>query len=139
MARVFGVPRRAVAAAALCLLSAAAGCSGPEKVDVSGFSPGACRAAAASVQDVDATLTALRDKDLSPKVAGNRLKLSQDVLLAARNDADPVVAEAITNLVTALGFLRISVDSNNYDGSQVGDARIPLEALVKACTPGPQG
>lgn len=128
------LPRLAVAVGAVCLLTVSSGCSGPEKVDVEGFTPGACRDAAPTVQDIDETLIAADEEDVTPKEAGDQLKTAQDELLTVRDSAAPELAQAITDLVTALGFFRISVDSNNYDGTQVADARVPFDALVQRCT-----
>ncbi len=128
------LPRLAVAAGTLCLLAGTSGCSGPEKVDVEGFAPGACRDAAPTVQDIDETLIGADEKDLSPREAADQLKTAQDELLAVRDSAEPPLAQAITDLVTALGFFRISVDSNNDDGTLVADARAPFDALVTRCT-----
>ncbi|MGI8536067.1 MAG: hypothetical protein ACR2K2_06115 [Mycobacteriales bacterium] len=129
-----GLPRWAVWAGIAGLLAVTSGCSGPERVNVDGFAPGACRDAAPTVQDIDEALIAADEEDVTPKEAGVQLKTAQDQLLQVRDSADAPLAQAITDLVTALGFFRISVDSNSYDGTQVADARVPFDALVQRCT-----
>jgi hypothetical protein len=116
-----------------------AGCSSQERVDVEGFAPGPCADAADTLVRLDETLIETADEEISPAEADMRLEIFQDELLMVRDSAQPPLTQTFTDLVTALGFFRISVDSNNYDGSQVGDARIPFDALVRACTPDPPG
>ncbi len=108
-------------------------------MDVDGFAPGPCADAADTVVRLDETLIEVADKDISPAEADMRLEVFQDELLTVRDSTQPPLSQTFTDLVTSLGYFRISVDSNGYDGSQVGDTRIPFDALVKACTPDPQG
>ncbi len=119
---------------AACLLTGTAACSGPERIDVGGFAPGACTDAVDTVKDIDEALIGVEEGDLTPQEAEERLEVAQDELKPVRDGAEPPLDQTMTDLVTALGFFRISVDSNNYDGSQVADARVALDALVQRCT-----
>lgn len=123
----------AAAGGVLCLLIGTSGCSGPERVDVEGFAPGPCQDAATTVEDIDETLLDAEAEDLGPREAGDRLKAAQDELKPIRDAATDPLGQTVTDLITALGFFRISVDSNNYDGSQIADVRTALDALVQRC------
>lgn len=123
------------AAAVLALVGVVTGCSGSgDELDVDGFSEGACRDLAATAQEVDTTLREVADEDIAAREAADRLRAAQDELKPVRDRADEPVSAAVTELVTRIGFFRISVDSNNYDGSQVEDVRTALEELASACT-----
>lgn len=131
--RLRPAPPWAVTAGVVCLLAVTSGCSGAERVDVEGFAPGACTDAASTVQDIDETLIGIDEEDLTPEEAGEQLKAAQDVLKPIRDAAEAPRGQTITDLITSLGFFRISVDSNSYDSSKVGDARVALDNLVEQC------
>ncbi len=126
--------RRAVRAAACAFVAVAAlsACSS-EELDVEGFAPGTCTEVAPVLQDVDETLRQVGDEDLAPPEAGQRFQAAQEQLKAALDAAQEPVGATVTDLVTSLGFFRIAVDSNNYDGSQDADVRTALDALAQEC------
>lgn len=126
--------RAAAVLAAACTLAACTG-SGDE-LDVEGFAEGACSEVAGTAQEVDEVLRQVADEDLAPEEAGDRLKAAQDELKAARDDAEQPVSRALTELVTRIGFFRIAVDSNSYDGSQVEPVRTALDDLAQECRGG---
>ena len=122
------------AATAVLLGAALTGCTGSgDELDVDGFSSGACSELAPTLQEVDEALREVADEDLEPRKAADRFKAAQEDLKAQGASAAEPVREPLTELVTSLGFFRISVDSNNYDGTQVGAAREKLDALAAAC------
>ena len=129
------VPRRRAARAASVLLVATAALSAcsSEQLDVEGFMPGTCTDVAPVLQDLDQTLREVGNEDITPAEAGQRFQAAQESLKTARETAQDPVAASVTELVTQLGFFRISVDSNNYDGSQDADARTALDALAAEC------
>ena len=124
--------------AAATVLTVAAGLpacsgSGAEELDIEGFAPGACTEIAPTLEDVDETLREVQDEAIEPREAADRFKAAQATLKEQGARAPEQVKQSVTELVTSLGFFRIAVDSNNYDGSQVDDARSQLEALAEAC------
>ena len=123
-------PVRATAGAAVlaCVLTA---CSSDE-LDVDGFSAGACTDLAPTLQDVDEALREVGDENLQPGEAGDRFQAAQEVLKPVVEAGDEL-AEPVQELITRLGFFRIAVDSNNYDGTQDADVRTALDALVQEC------
>lgn len=127
--------RRSRSASALLLVAFLTGCTGSgDELDVTGFSAGACRDLAPTAQQVDRTLREAADEDIEPRAAAERLRDAQEELKPLRQEAAQPVSTAITELITRIGFFRISVDSNNYDGSQVDDVRKALDALAQECT-----
>ena len=135
MSRARVRPLRAAAAlAAACALAACTG-SGDE-LDVEGFAEGACSELTGTAQEVDEVLREVSDEDIEPDEAGDRLRKAQEELKPVREDAEQPVSRAITELITRMGFFRISVDSNSYDGSQVQDVRTALDDLAQECRGG---
>lgn len=119
-----------LAAAALC------GCTSAEELDVDGFAPGACTDLVPTLQDVDEALHQVEDEDLSPREAADRLKTAQDALTSVGGSADEPLSASVKELVTQLGFFRIAVDSNSYDGGQDADIRAALEGVAQDCREG---
>ena len=125
------------AAATALVCAALTGCTGSsDELDVEGFSSGPCTEIAPTLQDVDEVLREVGDDDVSPREAADRFKAAQAALKPQGEAAPAPVKQAVTDLVASLGFFRISVDSNNYDGTQVGDVRAKLEALADTCRQG---
>lgn len=129
-ARVRTVRATAVLAAA-CALAACTG-SGDE-LDVEGFAEGACSELKEPLQEVDEALRQVEDEDLAPKDAAAQFAELQKTLKAQAEQAEGEVGPAVTELVTSLGFFRISVDTNSYDGSQDEAVRTELEAVAETC------
>ena len=126
--------RSTVAAAAVSLLVPLAGCTGSgDELDVDGFSPGACSDVASTLQEIDSALRELDGEDVAPQEVGQRFREAQATLKERTASAQDPVGASATELVTRLGFFRIAVDSNSYDGSQAEDVRTALEALAEDC------
>lgn len=123
--------RAAAALLAACTLAACTG-SGDE-LDVEGFAEGTCSDLKEPLQDVDEALRQVADEDLAPKDAAARFAELQKTLKAQAEQAEGEVGPAVTELVTSLGFFRISVDTNGYDGSQDEAVRTELEAVAETC------
>ena len=119
--------------AVVLLLSGCTDGSGQEALDLEGLSSGPCADVVSTLEKVDESLRAVADDDLAPEQAAERFRAAQDELVPAAEGADPSVRPAITELVTRLGFFRISVDSNNYDETDLDDVRTALTALVEDC------
>ena len=109
-----------------------AGCSSDE-LDVDGFAPGACTDVAPALQDLDQALREYAGEDLSRPRAAAEFEAAQDELLAAAPEADAPVQEAMTALVTDLGFLRVATDNELEDTAPQEDARASLGALAQRC------
>ena len=112
-----------------------AGCSSDE-LDVDGFAPGACTDVAPELQALDQALRDYAAEDLSAPRAGAEFEAAQDALLAASADAGAPVQEAMTTLVTELGFLRVATDNELDDAAPQEDARTALDALAQECRAG---
>jgi hypothetical protein len=119
--------------AAVLLLSGCTDDSGQQALDLEGLSSGPCADVVTTLEDVDESLRAVAEEDLAPEQAAERFRAAQDALQPAAEEVDGSVRPAITELVTRLGFFRISVDSNNYDQADVADVRAALTALVEDC------
>ncbi len=118
-------------ACAVALVAALSGCSS-EGLDVDGFSAGACTDMAPTLQEVDEALREVGDEDIEPRAAADRFRAAQEVLKPVL-DSDADVAEQVRELVTRLGFFRLSVDSNSYEAKQDDDVRTALDSLAEAC------
>lgn len=121
---------RRTAGAAL-LLAALTGCSS-DALDVEGFTAGACTDIAPTLEEVDEALREVGDEDIEPRAAAERFRAAQDALKPVVESGD-ALAEDVQALVTRLGFFRIAVDSNNYDGDQDADVRTALDDLADTC------
>lgn len=124
------VVRVVTAAATAVLLTACTGASA-EGVDLGGLDSGPCRDVVGTLEDVAADLRAVGEQEITPREAADRFAAAQDVLKPAATQAQ--VGESITELVTRLGFFRISVDSNEYDGGEDAKVRAALQALAEDC------
>lgn len=118
-------------AGAVVLLAGLAACSS-DGLDVDGFAAGACSDLAPTLQEVDEVLRQVGDGDLEPRAAADRFRDAQEVLKPVVESGDQVAAD-VQELVTRLGFFRIAVDSNNYDGEQDEDVRTALDGLAETC------
>lgn len=122
--------RLLVMASTALLVSACSG-SSYDGVDLDGLDEGPCTPVVGTLEEVDADLRGLADEELTPEQAGKRFASVQDDLADARVGAE--VEPAVTDLITALGFFRVSVDSLTYDGDDAGRVRTSLGALADAC------
>lgn len=122
--------RLAVPLLAVALLTA--GCSDQE-LDVEGLAPGPCSTLGPVLQDVDGALREVEDDDLEPGEAGRRFAQAQAALQEQEGEASDDVAPALVELRRQLGLYRISVDSNEYDGSQAEPVAAAVEDVLTAC------
>ena len=124
-----------VAAVAVAVTVLLVGCTGSSEdaVDLDGLESGPCSDLVGTLEDVDAGLQAVGDEDITPREAAKRFQAAQEVLKPAVASAETPVAESITELVTRLGFFRISVDTNSYDGAEDAKVRGALRALAEQC------
>jgi Tfp pilus assembly protein PilP len=130
---------RTACRAAACLLAvvtALSACSSGAELDLEGFAPGACSTVAPTLQQIDAALREVDDEELSPSQAADRFRTAQDELKSSAPSAAAQVRPAITELVTRLGFYRITVDSNGDVAAQADEVRTALEALAEDCRQG---
>ena len=108
------------------------GCSA-DGLEVDGFAPGACTDVAPALVDLDTALRDYSGGDLSAPRAGAEFEAAQDELLAASESADPPVQEAMTALVTDLGFLRVATDNELDAEAPQQDVRTSLGAIAEQC------
>ena len=128
------LPARPAARLGTLLLTAVllAGCSSDE-LDVDGFAPGACTDIAPALQELDQALRGYAGEDLSRPRAAAEFEAAQDELLAAAPAADAPVQEAMTELVTNLGFLRVATDNELDDDGPQQDAQASLGKRAQRC------
>lgn len=114
-----------------------AGCSGDDGPDQPGpeaFAAGTCRQLADPVLALGRDLRKLGDSKAPPMDVRNRIRDEQkkvrDVLPSAPADLMPVVQD----LVTAVGVVRLSSDTNSYEPSLSTKALAAYDALVARCT-----
>lgn len=120
-------------AAAAVLLVALTSCSSDDGLDVDGFSPGTCTTVAGTLQDIDRTLHQVDQDELSAEQAAERLKAAQQVLAPAGRTAQTPVSASVVELVTRMGFFRVSVDTNTYASRQRDDVASALDTLAQDC------
>lgn len=108
-------------------------CSSAEELDVDGFAPGACQDMTSTLLDVDETLRGLADEDLEAAQAGDRFQAAQERLKPFRDSADAAISTSVSELVTRMGFFRVSLDTGTYDDAQDADVRTALDALAQDC------
>lgn len=127
-------PRRPVLPVALAVSAAVllSGCSGSsyEEVDLDGLAA-ACEDLRAPLQDVDAGLRELADDEAAHEQTAERFSAVQDDLTSAA--AEPAVQPAVTELVTRLGFYRVSVDAAGDPEAEAARVREALAALAEDC------
>lgn len=126
-------------AAAAAVLAATVSCtpkpapSQPETVD---FAAGTCRQAAPAVLGIGRLLGEVRTRARSAREVNAELTMQQSRLRKLLPAADSRARAPLQDLVTAVGFFRIGVDSNTLQSSQVQAATDAQQALVRACTGG---
>ena len=128
-------PTRSVATlvAALGTAVLVTGCTSSSEagVDLEGLDSGPCSALVGTLEDVDNQLRGVADDEISPEQAAERFLTVQDDLAAAEVGSE--VQPAVTELITSLGFFRVSVDSNSYDDDEATRVRTALAALAEDC------
>jgi hypothetical protein len=97
------------------------------------FQAGACRSAAEDVQGL--AKLAKRANGAKTVASKDRAELrDRQVRLAKlRADADPGVRQPLSNLVTAIGFVRVTPNTAEFDPKVLGDMDKARRALQKAC------
>jgi hypothetical protein len=107
------------------------GCT-DDGLDVGGLPDGACSDVSPALVDVDRVLRELGEDEVEPREAASAFADAQEVVEPAESTGG-AVGEALVELRRQLGLFRISVDSNEYDGSQDEDVRGALDAVLSAC------
>ena len=132
------VPGNATRAAALALAGVVAlgACSDGAELDLEGLAPGTCTDLAPTLMDIDETLRQVANEQITAQEAEQRLEAAQDAVKATGEAAQDRVGASVTELVTRIGFYRIAVDSNNYDGSQDAAVQEALSTLAADCRTG---
>jgi hypothetical protein len=128
----------AAALAASMAVGAAAGCSGGSGLDQaspSAFRHGACRQAAKPILDVGDRIHAVAQGDVSPKKAEKPLTNDQKKLIKITKGADGATQHHLQDLVTAIGFYRIGVDTKLFKKDERTGVAKAQRALVRFCAP----
>jgi hypothetical protein len=104
---------------------------------VADFSAGVCRQAAPAVLDIGRLVQQVAQSRQKPGKAAPALTTDQGMLRKLPAAAEPAVRARLDGLVTAVGFLRINLDSNAYQRNQLTDVRDAQQSLVHVCTTAP--
>lgn len=121
--------------AVLVVVAIVAGCSsGPDLPAPEAFAPGVCRTIAEPVIAIGSSAWSVRHDNEPPAKAAVALREPQRRLINARDQATPPLRDAVQDLVTAIGFLRLHVDSHTYDTQQLTDVDAATSRLIARCT-----
>lgn len=114
----------------------AAGCSGSSfhQPPVSQFHPGSCRTAAPAILAIGTSVHDLAGKDMAPREAAPALTKNQRALVGVVNGAPEPAKGRLQDLVTAIGFYRIGVDSNSDNGKQLANLQRAQRSVITFCT-----
>ena len=135
------VPSRGPSALAVCtaLLTACSGSSagasaGPKQPAASTFAAGTCRTAAPDILEIgkDAYRLGKGPEIAKPVVAS--LTSAQDRLSAISDAAEPAYKPAFTQLVVAVGLIRLQAHVGSYRQQQGDHLVSSYDAVVTACT-----
>lgn len=120
-------------AAALGIALVVTGCTGSsdEGVDLEGLGSGPCAPLVAALENVNTELRGLADDEATPEQAAERFVSVQDELAEA--EVATGLEPAVTELITSLGFFRVSVDANTDEGDEVARVRAALGAVKEDC------
>ena len=120
-----------------CCLTALAGCSQGSSFSqpkATAFHEGTCRTVATQVLEIGRDARKLGTTASPPADVRDRLKQSQEALIAIQPTADPAIVAPLAKLVVSIGLLRLRSDGNTYApdlGTAVSQA---YDAVVAACT-----
>jgi hypothetical protein len=117
-----------------------AGCTTHRDTDrhrVADFAAGVCRQAAPAVLDIGRLVRQVEQSHQKPGDAEPAMTKDQAILRRLPAAAEPSVRTRLDVLITAIGFLRINLDSNAYQRKQLDDVRDAQQALEAVCTTQP--
>lgn len=111
------------------------GCTGSGAGDPppSRFAAGTCRQAAAPTIAVGKLLDDVAHHHKTPKEIEPAISREQSRLRALLATAGPAT-QPVQDLITAIGFFRISLDSGTYGASRLTDVTSAREGLIRYCT-----
>ncbi len=116
------------------LLLAACTPGAPDEPSLGSFTAGTCRQAAPALIRIDRLVHRVRDQHKKPKAIESEMTAAQRQLRAVRPGADATANRSITQLVSDVGLLRISLDTNNYSPARLDQVSRSQQATVKYCT-----
>jgi hypothetical protein len=130
---------RAVSTAALALAAAAlaGACSGPAKPafarpNPDEFRTGTCHDAAPAILTVGDIGTRLAGATAVPDPDSKSLTTQQKTLMGLRTAAE--LSQPVNDLVVAIGFVRLRVDSHTYDDPKLMAAVVDAQQkVVRSC------
>jgi hypothetical protein len=120
----------------LCAAGLLAGCTakGPDQPKVSDFAAGTCRSAAPAVLKVGAAVYDVQHRDKKPESVSSTLRQAQSALRALPPAEDTALRETLQNLIAAVGFFRIGVDSHTFSPKRTSELASAQRAVVARCT-----
>jgi hypothetical protein len=124
------------AAALAAVAFAGAGCTGGKKEQLlrpglDQFHTGTCYDAAPTILAVGDLAIRLRSASQVSTVDQTTLDTGQKELRKLRTSAE--LEQPVTDLVTAIGFVRLRVDSHSYDKKLMQDLLTAEQQVVKRC------
>lgn len=106
----------------------------PDEPPLSSFTAGACRQAAPALISIDRLVHRVRDQHTKPQAVEAAMTAAQRGLRAVPPGADAAVDRSIRQLVSDVGLLRISLDTDNYRPARLDRVSRSQQATVKYCT-----
>ncbi len=110
---------------------------GPAQPPAARFAAGTCQRAAPAVLSVGRLIYDVRDRHAKPSSVAPEIGKAQQELRALARPSDKALGGRLQNLVTAIGFFRIGVDSNTFTPQRATNVDNAQQALVTFCTKAP--
>ena len=127
------------AAAPTCVLMALllVACTGSDSRDLpeaEEFAAGACREAAPAVLALDRHARAILEDGADAADLRRALREQQD-RLRPLSEGEDQVSTALQDLVGSVGFLRVAVDTDALDASEVSEVNDAVDRVIAVCVP----
>ncbi len=128
----------------LCALLVAGGCAActspatPQPTStptprIQQFAAGTCRSAAGNILALGDIARRLTGQATVPVADQTALRTYQKSLIRILPTANPATRQPLQDLITAIGFVRIRVDSNNYQPALMNDMAQAQASVQSAC------
>ena len=121
-------------AAFLSACSGSSGDSGPKQPATSAFAEGTCRTAAPDILEIGRNAYRLGKGPEIAKPVVESLTSAQDRLSTISDAAEPAYRPALTQLVVAVGLIRLQAHVGSYHQQQGDHLVSSYNAVVTACT-----
>jgi hypothetical protein len=114
----------------------AAACTSSSTGDppASRFAVGTCRQAAPAVISVGHLIHSVQHDHKSPKSIQTAVTTEQTRLRALLPSAEPLVRPGLQQLISSIGYFRLSLDAHTYTPARLSDLSRAHDAFVRSCT-----